>query len=229
VLDANLSVPESAIRPLLLSIFTKEGAQFIDPAVATLHINTLIPFKNPFGASVLQCGAEACGEPFYTTDLIDSTPKDIENIRLARTQHLVKVFGIQGRFEKSGTGLPEPSSKGKPPSSTHTNMHIGIARTWAELSREKRKAVVQGGEERGAFVADVRKRICKQGRGDVFKRDIDKDVMGVLPSFFDILGLALRVDGKSDEDVTVYEHDFDQNKMEAKVRWELEVMRRLGG
>ncbi|KAL1649116.1 hypothetical protein SLS58_001688 [Diplodia intermedia] len=88
-----------------------------------------------------------------------------------------------------------------------------------------------------AFVDDVRREICASGRGDVFRASLDEETRMALPSFVEALGVALRLerrgaaaagDGGEGEgeggrvvDVAAYVHDWDQNKLEAKVRWEL--------
>ncbi|KAL1606235.1 hypothetical protein SLS60_003637 [Paraconiothyrium brasiliense] len=220
VLDSSLAVPENELLSILLSIFAKEASYAIDASAAALH-RTVIPFSNPFGASVLRCGVEPCGAIFCDQDMQTFNLRDIERVRQARATHMINVFGIRGRFENSQTGLPEPTATGKPPASTHLNLHIAVARTWAERNKEGRRAVIDDNHEREAFIASVRSKICEQGRGDVFSCEIDQDVRDVLPSFFSVLALALRLEGKTDEDITTYEHDFAQNKMEEKVRWEL--------
>jgi hypothetical protein len=218
-LEPSLAVPENELRDVLLSIFVKEAAEPIDSSAAALHDN-LVPFSNPFGASVLRCGIEACDAIFCDQDVPDFSPRGIERIREARTKHLINGYGIRRRFENSGTGLPEPTLTGKPPASIHVNLHIGVARTWAEQSKEKRRAIMDDADVLGDFVADVRKKICEEGRGDIFTRRFDQDIRAVLRSFFGVIRLALRMEGESDEDIAVYEHDFAQNKMEQKAKWE---------
>ncbi|KAJ4356805.1 uncharacterized protein N0V89_004842 [Didymosphaeria variabile] len=220
VLDASLAVPENELRSILLSIFAKEASEAIDDSAAALH-RTVVPFSNPFGASVVRCGVEACRATFCDRDMQTFSPRDIDRVRQARAKHLINVFGLRGRFENSETGLPEPTATGKPPASTHLNLHISVARCWAERDKKDRRAVVDDINEREVFVAAVRSKICEQGRGDVFSSQIDQDVRDVLPSFFSVLALALRLDGQPDEDITIYEHNFTKNKMEEKVRWEL--------
>lgn len=225
VLDASLTVPESECRSLLLSIFARESANLINASETASH-ESRVPFSNPFGASVMHCGIESCGAAFCDTDMQDFSPQGIQRLRDARAKHLVDAFGILGRFETSSTGLPEPTAAGKPPKSIHVNLHIGIARTWAEHSREERRAIIEDAEAREAFVVEVRRKICEQRRGDVFRSKIDENVRSVLPSFFSIIALALRLEGKSDQDITIYEHDFARNRVEDKVRWELRAMGR---
>ncbi|KAL0253172.1 hypothetical protein SLS55_010625 [Diplodia seriata] len=99
-------------------------------------------------------------------------------------------------------------------------------------------------QQLSAFVDDVRREICASGRGDVFRASLDDETRMALPSFLEALGVALRLeeeqrvgagagaagdDGEGDGgrdvdvdvDVAAYVHDWEQNKLEAKVRWEL--------
>ncbi|KAF2467615.1 uncharacterized protein BDR25DRAFT_291529 [Lindgomyces ingoldianus] len=224
VLNPSLSVPESELHATLLSIFIRPGGELINPEAAALHASSIIPFKNPFGASVICCGADACRESFLPSHEHGNTAavvEKIEEIRNNRTQHLIKVFGIRGRFENACTGLPEVTSAGSPPSSTHTNLHIAVVRTWAEQTPEKKRGIIHSKEDCEGFVKAVRKRICDQRRGDIFNGTIDDDVRAVLPSFFNVLGEALRLEGKGNEDISLYKHDFDQNKLDWKIGYEL--------
>ena len=223
VLDSNLSVPTSEYQNILLSIFVQHDATLINPVQAASH-NTLIPFANPFGASVLRCGVSSCTQSFCDVMTLHPqavTPETVETIRRARTKHLVDVFGICGRFERSDTGLPERAAAGRPPTSIHTNMHISIVREWVERTQDVRRAIVKGGTARADFVTDVRKRLCVEGRGDIFNAQIERDTEALLPSFFEALAAALRGEGKSDEDVAFYEHNFEGNRLQGKIIWEL--------
>lgn len=226
VLSPTLPVPPSEHKNTLLSIFATHNADLINPSQTAEH-NSLIPFANPFGASVLRCGLPSCAHPFVdrTTTLHPSTvsPADVDAIRRARAAHLIAVFGIRGRFETSATGLPEPTAAGagRPPSSVHSNMHISIARAWSGQTVDARRGIVAGGAARVDFVGTVREMLCVEGRGDVFNARLERDVDALLPSFFEVLGAALRGEGKSGEDVAVFEHDFRQNKMLSKVVREL--------
>ncbi|CAO2654637.1 Nn.00g113700.m01.CDS01 [Neocucurbitaria sp. VM-36] len=222
VLDPILNVPGYEHRNILLSIFAEQEAELIDRTAAAAHCS-LIPFANPFGASVLHCGAETCHESFCAfRDPKEVRANNVHTVREARTRHLIKVFGICGRFEASTTGLPERPHAGQPPTSIHTNLHITIAREWAARSHEQRRAIMAHDDAREAFVASVRGRLCANGRGNLFQSGLDDDTKVLLPSFFSVLKKALEREGKSGEDISVYEHDFKLNKMELKVRWELE-------
>ncbi|UPX18790.1 uncharacterized protein EKO05_0009082 [Ascochyta rabiei] len=223
VLDPNLTVPTSSYQQILLSIFARHDADLIDPEQAISH-KTVIPFANPFGASVLRCGSASCGQVFCEANNLHPqaiTSDAVEAIRRARTKHLIDVFGIRGRFERSDTGLPERAAAGQPPSSIHTNLHMTIVREWTEQTRDARRAIVGGGAARAEFVHGVRSRLCQQGRGDIFSAHTERDVEALLPSFFEALAAALRGEGKSADDVAVYCHDFARNRLEHKIVYEL--------
>ena len=151
----------------------------------------------------------------------DITPRVTLEVRAARTQHLVSAFGISGRFERSDTGMPERHTAGRPPSSIHTNAHACIVREWVQRDQDQRRAIVEGGAAREEFVGEVLRRLCVQGRGDVFNAQVKKDTDELLPSFFEALAAALRAQGKSGEDVAVFEHDFAANRLQDKIVYEL--------
>lgn len=223
VLDPRLPLPETEQHNILLSIFAEQDAHLINAAEAARH-SGLIPFANPFGASVLRCGAEGCHEVFCTlNDPKAVTGKTVNKIRDMRTKHLINVFGIATRFESSLTGLPERADNGRPPTSTHTNLHISIVREWAAHTPEQRRAIAADEHAREEFIKSVRRRLCTEGRGNIFQDDLDHDTRIVLPSLFKVLKRALELDGKSGEDVAVYEHDFEKNTLEDKIRWEMEA------
>ncbi|ORY18318.1 hypothetical protein BCR34DRAFT_554015 [Clohesyomyces aquaticus] len=229
VFDPTLSVPEPELHDTLRSIFVKPAGEFINVEAAAVHNAAVIPFTNPFGASVIRCGVAACGKSFIPEHVdrdIDAALASVKQIHDNRAKHLIEVFGIRGRFEKACTGLPEVTAVGSPPSSSHINLHIAVAKTWAELPAEKRRAVVVVDEEgeREDFVAAVRKRICKQRRGDIFRGQIDDDIKAVLPSFFKVLGEASKVEGGTEGDMTLFEHEFKENKLDWKIRYELEAL-----
>lgn len=222
VLKPSLNVPESELHYILLSIFaTCDGSDLIDAEAAQKHLNSIVPFKTPFGASVLCCGVTTCGQAFYSGEPSEALNK-VDEIRQARSEHLIRVFGVQNRFENSN-GLPERTKPGNAPSSTHTNVHITVARLWSERAFEWRRKILNDNDEREGFVTCVRERICREGRGDIFRDKLQQDIRDVLPSFFAILGQALRMEGRSDEDITAYEHDFDQSSLEDKIIWELKA------
>jgi hypothetical protein len=229
VLDTRLPLPESAQRSTLLAVFAKQDAHLINATEAARH-SGLIPYANPFGASVLHCGAESCDKVFCA--LVD--PKDLSGtalhkIRDARTKHLITVFGIASRFEKSLTGLPERADAGRPPTSVHVNLHVTIVREWAAHTQTQRRLIIADDAVREDFVRSVRRRMCTEGRGDIFQAGLDHDTRILLPSFFHVLKRALEMKGRSEVDVSEYEHVLEKNTMEEKIRWEMEAYREALG
>jgi hypothetical protein len=110
---------------------------------------------------------------------------------------------------------------GQPPTSLHSNMHITIVREWVWRDADARRGIVQGGDARAEFAEAVRERLCQEGRGDIHNSRVKQDIMAMLPSFFEVLAVALRAEGKSDGDVALYEHNMESNKLHNKVTWEL--------
>jgi hypothetical protein len=202
-----------------------------------LHQTGIIPFANPFGASVLHCGHPDCDVSFVPDNVQGEwTPQVLDKVRQARAKHLIEVYGVATRFETNQTGLPEPTALPKPPSSMHTTLHISFARAWAELPVEARRLVVDSWSKSGAeaavvqeYVAAVQKQICKSGRGNVFNDGLDKHVKELFPSFFAVLREALLLDGKAGDDVAVYEHKFEENQMALKVKYELKATKARKG
>jgi hypothetical protein len=237
VLDPTLTIPESELHNLLLSPFAHTNTSPIDPQAAGSHTGP-IPFRNPFGASVLQCGSPTCGMPFLPAQSVEKLKAqlasgdeiDVETldaIRRSRAQHLISVFGLKSRFEKSQTGLPERREKTlAPPSSMHTSLHVGVVRTWVEQSIEQRRRIVSDSEtDREDFVVKVCKAICEAGRGNVFGSGLEDNVRAVLPSFFEVLGRAVEMKGDRDikGELAAYVHVFEGNGVGSRVRWEVEA------
>lgn len=229
IFTPSLSIPLPHLHSTLLSLFTTHASPPINPPLSALH-NTLIPFASPFGPSVLHCGAPACLHPFTPlTSPAHITPAAIHAARSSRTTHLIAAFGLTARFETSQTGLPERPgvAAGHAPSSLHTNMHMCIIREWCCLTPHMRRDVLQqhgGDAAKTAFCAAVRRRISKEGRGDVYNRYLERDVRDMLPSFFAALRRAVRMRGRGGE-VEEYEHDFTGGggTFEGKVRWEMDA------
>lgn len=232
-------LPPSLAHSVLLSLFL-EQEKLISPDIALLH-QGIAPFENPFGPSVLHCAYERCSESFVPSDeavlaslgqsLSAASSQDdpafvaakIDLMRKARTQHLIKAFGIQGRFEGDGTGLSQATRSPTPPSTTSSTIHVNITRTWAALSPEGRRSVCAGGEALEAFVAATRKRICQGHRGNVFRADLYSYIRDVLPSFIHVLGKALKLNGMNEADIALYEHEFRENRLDWKMRFETAV------
>lgn len=102
-------------------------------------------------------------------------------------------------------------------------MHVTIVRAWEAMSASTRRGVFAGGELRAAFVREVCARLCESGRGDVFCERLKGNVEGVLPSFFDVLRVAVQAEGGSGEDVAGYVHVMERNNLRWKMEWELGV------
>lgn len=194
----------------------------------TLHQCDVIPFPNPFGCSVLHCGHPGCTVSFIPDEMENAkagaewTPKILDKVRQARAKHLIEVFGITSRFETNQTGLPEPTMLPVAPSSLHTTLHISFARAWAGLSVEGRRGVVCG--DVGGHVDAVVGKVCESGRGDVFNERLEGDVSDLYPSFFEVLREALVLQGRGNGcDLTLHEHDFEENRMALKIAWELKA------
>jgi hypothetical protein len=220
-LDTRSILPKSAHQNITLSIFASHNKHLINATKAAQHITAVIPFANPFGASILHCGAEHCGVRFSAITNADKiTLKDVQKMRDARTKHLITVFGITNRFEKSMTGMPERTS---PPTSLHMNLHISVVREWVDQTHKQRRLVVTDATAQEEFVGKVRARLCKEGRGNIYQDNLDKDTRALLPSFFKILARALELEGKKGAGIWEYEHDFDKHGVEDKVRWELQA------
>jgi hypothetical protein len=100
-------------------------------------------------------------------------------------------------------------------------MHATIVREWVGRDADARRGIVQGGNARAEFAEAVCERLCQEGRGDLHNARMLHDIMAVLPSFFDVLAVALKAEGKSDEDVALYEHNMESNKLRNKITWEL--------
>jgi hypothetical protein len=221
VLEPSLDVPDAELHSVLLSIFaTGNNVQFVDPDAARLHAG-VVPFRTPFGASVIRCGIEGCKQPFYTGDPATAT-ENIGAIRNAQAHHFINSYGIMGRFESS-SGLPQPIQTGSPPTSVHTNIHHNIVCTWAAMTVTERRAVINDDLERKKFSERVRDRIGQQARGDIYNKTIEEHVKQVLPSFFQVLKEALKLENKSDDDVAVYEHNFQNNRLRWKIEYELKT------
>lgn len=69
-----------------------------------------------------------------------------------------------------------------------------------------------------AFIVAARKRICAGRRGNTFYVDIDSEIQSVLPSFFHVLGEALKLKTMGETDIAWYQHEFENNNLE----WEME-------
>jgi hypothetical protein len=222
VLNPRLEIPTSEVHSTLLSIFISHNATPINPTEAARHITATVPFANPFGASVLHCGIPACAAPFtQITDPALLTDRELNMIRTARSKHLIQVFGITSRFEKSSTGLPDRPDfeHAHPPSSYHSNLHVTIVREWSAQTPEQRRLIRTSREDGIGFVENVERRLCTEGRGNVYQDNLHEVIGAVLPSFWKVLERAVG-EGVG---VETYEHDFEKNGVKWKAEWELSV------
>lgn len=74
------------------------------------------------------------------------------------------------------------------------------------------------------FVAEVRMQVCVgSGRGDIYQ-SLDGCIQAHLPSFLEALRIASKRAGLADETGVDYVHDWTQNKVAAKIEYELSLM-----
>lgn len=256
LLDTKAEVPENTVSDILLSMFIESRPEFKNKDAYTSHNNVVVPFENPFGASVLHCGAPDCGISFLPEGVslkqiadgeIEWTPRLLDQVRKKRRDHLIDIFGILGKHEIekeiSETGLPGVTKVPSRPSEVHTCMHIGIVKTWATLTRKEKRnlaGAIQSSwmgdcdeeDEKGIeeFVVKARKCICGVGRGNVYSATLERDIRAVLPSFLEVLKVGLVMEKREGicEDVSLYEFDFGKNRVAGKIGWEVESLRRKG-
>lgn len=236
VLDPTAPLPAAVVDEVLLSPFLRKATYF-NKQTAEVHMCEVIPFENPFGASVLHCGFKGCGASFIPSGMEsggDWTPQLLDKLRQNRAKHMIDAYGIADRLDKSQTGLPEPTAMPIGPSSIHSTLHMSTARVWAQLPIDERRAVATGvadklqGDAVAKFVHATRIEICKKShRGNVYSAEVDEDIIAVLPSFVKALKDALVFEGKDGKDVALYTHDFTKNKMEWKATYEIAVKERL--
>ena len=218
VLDPTFPVPLPEVERILLSIFVSSDA-FLEPDLYALHQGPA-DFTTPFGPSVLHCGYKKCKATFVPPNF----GRNIELIRQERRKHLIRVFGIKGRFERNDTGLPEVTNTPKSPSSGHVNLHITLARAWAALDRSTRKQVAkEQGKAYEEFVETVAKDISETKRGNIYDPELKTYVRQVLPSFFEALKMALKLEKGRWNDISTFEHDFTKNTFADKVKFELDL------
>ncbi|KAF7926327.1 uncharacterized protein EAE98_006622 [Botrytis deweyae] len=256
LLDTKAEVPENAVIEILLSIFIESKPEFKNEDAYTSHNNVVVPFENPFGASVLHCGAPDCGISFLPEEVslkqiadgeMEWTPRLLDQVRKKRRDHLIDIFGILGKSEiekeSSETGLPGVTKVPSRPREVHNCMHIGTVKTWATLTRKEKRnltGAIQSSwmgncdeeDEKviEEFVIKARKCICGVGRGNVYSATLERDIRAVLPSFLEVLKVGLAMEKKEGmcEDVSLYEFDFGENRVVRKIRWEVESLRRKG-
>ncbi|KAF2088256.1 hypothetical protein K490DRAFT_64933 [Saccharata proteae CBS 121410] len=239
VLHTRADLPTNPASEILRSIFRNHeiGAleEFEEEKVQMkeIHMNGLCPFRTPFGPSVMHCGFAECPVSFLDGSGIDPddveqelTVQMVERLRRNRARHLTEVFGVEESFGRSQTvsGLPEPTISPSPPNSSHTNIHISIARTWGKLDDAQRRSVVNGGAYLDLFIRAVVEEVCKHGRGDIFQGDLDDTARRLLPSFWEVLQLAWREIESAGDHFAALKLDFAKDsKLDRKVKWERKV------
>ncbi|APA15404.1 hypothetical protein sscle_14g101740 [Sclerotinia sclerotiorum 1980 UF-70] len=254
LLDTKAAVPENALSEILLGIFIESNPKFKNKDIYTSHEDAVIPFASPFGASVLKCGAPGCGVSFLPEEItlkqiadgeVEWVPRLLDQVRKKRRDHLVDAFAVLGgdakETERNETGLPGVTKSPARPNEAHVCMHIGIARTWAKLTRKEKRYLAgaikssrtgssdeEDKEVIREFVVKARKCICGIGRGNVYSATMESNITAVLPSFLDVLAMGLEMGGKEGGDVSLYEFDFGANKVERKIKWEADALRRNG-
>ncbi|GME28819.1 hypothetical protein GTA08_BOTSDO07967 [Neofusicoccum parvum] len=230
VLDAGgAPLAPTVTNPILRSIF--RGRDAADQAFHARHTGPS-PFATPFGPSVLRCCFAACAEPFAAAGALPGPHEPWANahrdaLRRSRADHLASAFAVDpAAFAQANqTGLPAVTASPVPPASTHYNLHVSVARAWSAMDASARRAVAAGSAEHvDAFVLAVRRKICAARRGDVFQDGLDGEVRRALPSFLEALRVALRAEGREGEGVEAFEHDWTQNNLEAKARYEMRVV-----
>lgn len=76
----------------------------------------------------------------------------------------------------------------------HTNTHRSIVYPWAAITLVQRRAVVSEDEAQRSFARLVVERIRQDGKGNIYKEGIEELAMQLLPSFFQVLKEALRLE-----------------------------------
>lgn len=139
ILDPTTTIPEEAIREVLMSIFCPVKAS------QNAHLSKIMPpFASPFGASVLHCGTPKCGVDFHSKhDIQKGSEVASQRIRARRAEHFGNVYGL-GPSHASQTGLPDPTSAPKAPTSYHNTLHISTARARSMLDYHQKQAVSEG-------------------------------------------------------------------------------------
>lgn len=228
-------LPGTAVRDILLSIFYHPQASH-----ETSHCQDINPpFVSPYGASVLECGQPSCTVKFYSE--LDPKSLDLEAVRKRRAEHLKEVYG---------TSVPERTFTPAPPTSTHCNLHMSIARVWSRLNRTNNsgplvtprvahdpaspaafpsKEEILSGEKKAMteFVAEIRFEICVHNRGNIYQ-DLETNIRQVLPSFWRALRVAskkleLEKDGDDGSGVSFVHNWHHGSTLQAKITYELSL------
>ena len=229
ILNTKLIFSDAAVCENLMSIFAPKPTS---SDVFLLHNSDEVPpYASPYGASVLKCGIAACGKAFYGEEDLEKGRITLQGLRDGRREHLHQVFNLAE--VASSPGLPEPTSAPKPPLSNNITLHISVARVWARADRQTRLELMRAVDDRRndeeklkEFVSDCRAQICgESGRGNIYRRDIDKVISAVLPSFMKALRKASRKNGLEDDRGCSWEMNFADNNLEWKMKYEMEMHR----
>jgi hypothetical protein len=145
-LNPKAELPWSVVSEILLSLFRNHN-DYINKEIAHAHVDGIMKFATPFGASVLRCGASRCAQSFVPEKMdkgnIKWDPATLDQLRQARAKHLIDAYGVSKAFVSNQTGLPESTTVPVAPSSAHVTLHISIARTWSPLSVKGRRAIIK--------------------------------------------------------------------------------------
>lgn len=223
VLDPSIPISESAVRDVLMSIFCP--AVRLEAQRAHCDEMTLPPFVSPYGPSVLHCGKPKCPVKFFSAE---DDPIDPIRVREQRAKHLVDIYGA-GPASASQTGLPAPTRAPIAPNSYLNNLHVSTARTWSRLSYKEKKAIANGSTQGDhpavlAFTKDVRLEICANNhRGNIYSASIEEEVREILPSLLEALRDASQKVGLKDRSGLGFEHDWTQNTIVWKMKYELSL------
>lgn len=150
------------------------------------------------------------------------------SIRCRRAKHFSDVYGVGPKFD-SQTGLPDPTTTPKAPTSYHNTLHVSTARVWSTLANDRKQAVFNGLSERedpavAAFIKDVRLEICARNhRGNIYSASIEDEVREILPSLMDALRFASEKLGLADKTGLSYEYDWTKNTIVGKMEYELSL------
>jgi len=225
VLNPTATVPTSVIREILTSIF----CPIIKPnsTQAAHRSPQMPPFTSPFGPSVLHCGKPGCGQKFYPDRAIGTEGMALI-VRENRAAHFKKIYAVRCAL-RNDTGLPEPTQAPKAPVSYHYTLQISTARVWSVLPYERKQAIANG-MAGGAdiaileFAKDVRLEICaKSKRGNIYSNSLEDEVRAILPSLLAALRVASQKMGLEDKSGLAYEYDWELNRVQAKMEYELSL------
>lgn len=153
-------------------------------------------------------------------------------IRARRAAHFNNVYGDPRTFHNE-TGLPDPTSAPKAPTSYHNTLHVSIARAWSRLDLDRKKAVFAANSANesetsdavAAFVEDVRLEVCVGSRrGNIYSATLDGEVRTVMPSLLEALRVASVKGGAKDASGLGYVFDWTENTIVGKMKYELSLL-----